>query len=150
MRYFEDFPVGYTETFGSKTVVQDEIIAFAHEFDPQYFHTDPVAAEHSMFRGLVASGWHTVSMTCRMFTDHGLKDVLNLGGIGADDLLWMKAVRPGDTLYVKMTIVDARRSRSKPDRGAVRIRLDTYNQADECVVTATVTTLVGVRPTADS
>ena len=65
--YFEDLTVGQRFLSRSVTVTQDEIIAFAAQFDPQPFHTDPVAAEHSIFKGLVASGWHTAVLTMRLF-----------------------------------------------------------------------------------
>ena len=146
MQYFEDFQVGDTREFGNRTLVQEEIIAFGREFDPQPFHVDLGAARDSIFGGLIASGWHTVSLTCRMFTDHALADAANLGGIGADELRWLKPVRPGDTLHVRMTIVETKLSASKPDRGMVRFRLETLNQADECVATATVMALVRARP----
>ena len=146
MLYLEDFHPGDVRDFGSKTVGQDEIIAFGTEFDPQYFHTDPEAAKDSNFGGLVASGWHTVSLTCRMFIDNLLGQAAVMGGIGADEVRWLKPIRPGDTLRVRATVIDSKRSASKPDRGSVHLRLETFEQSDILALTMTVTALVRARP----
>jgi acyl dehydratase len=146
MLYLEDFRPGDVRDFGSRTVAQDEVIAFAAEFDPQYFHTDPEAARESNFGGLVASGWHTVSLTCRMFIDNLLGQAAVMGGIGSDGIRWLRPVRPGDTLSVRATVLEQRRSRSKPDRGSVAIRLETFEQSGERVLTMTVTALVRAKP----
>jgi acyl dehydratase len=146
MLYLEDFHPGDVRNFGSRTVAEDEIIAFGTEFDPQTFHTDPVAARDTSFGGLVASGWHTVSLTCRMFIDNLLGQAAVMGGIGADGVRWLRPVRPGDTLRVRATVLEHTRSRSKPDRGSVHIRLETFEQSDELVLTMTVMALVRARP----
>jgi acyl dehydratase len=146
MLYLEDFHPGDIRNFGSRTVGQDEIIAFGSEFDPQTFHTDPEAAKDSNFGGLVASGWHTVSLTCRMFIDNLLGQAAVMGGIGADEVRWLKPVRPGDTLRVRATVLESRRSKSKPDRGSAHIKLETFDQTDTLVLTMTVTALVRARP----
>ncbi len=146
MLYLEDFHPGDVRDFGSRTVGQDEIIAFAREFDPQYFHIDPDAAKESNFGGLVASGWHTVSLTCRMFIDNLLGQAAVMGGIGSDGIRWLRPVRPGDTLRVRATVLEYRRSQSKPDRGSVHLRLETFEQSDERVLTMTVTALIRARP----
>jgi len=146
MLYLEDFRPGDVRDFGSRTIGHDEIIAFAREFDPQYFHIDPEAAKESNFGGLVASGWHTVSLTCRMFIDNLLGQAAVMGGIGSDAIRWLRPVRPGDTLSVRATVLEHRRSQSKPDRGSVHLRLETFEQSGERVMTMTVTALVRARP----
>ena len=146
MLYLEDFHPGEVREFGSRAVEQDEIIAFGTEFDPQTFHTDPEKAKDSNFGGLVASGWHTVSLTCRMFIDNLLGQAAVMGGIGADEIRWLKPVRPGDTLRVRATVLGTKRSKSKPDRGSVLIRLETFEQSDILALTMTVTALVWARP----
>jgi acyl dehydratase len=146
MLYLEDFQPGEVREFGGRTVGEDEIIAFGTEFDPQTFHTDPEKAKDSNFGGLVASGWHTVSLTCRMFIDNLLGQAAVMGGIGADEVRWLKPVRPGDTLRVRATVLGTKRSQSKPDRGSVHIRLETFEQSDILALTMTVTALVWARP----
>ena len=150
MLYLEDYHPGEVREFGARTVGQDEIIAFGTEFDPQTFHTDPEAAKDTNFGGLVASGWHTVSLTCRMFIDNLLGQAAVMGGIGADEVRWLKPVRPGYTLRVRATALEARRSNSKPDRGSVRIKLETFDQSGDLVLTMTVTALVRARPAAQA
>jgi acyl dehydratase len=117
--YFEDFEPGRTIPVGSRTVNQDEIIAFARQFDPQPFHVDPEAAAKSMFGGIIASGWHTCSMMMRMMVDGFLSEAASLGSPGVDEIRWLKPVRAGDTLAVTTTVLDARPSSSRPDRGVV-------------------------------
>jgi acyl dehydratase len=133
--YFEDFQPGRTIPVGSRTVDQDEIIAFARQFDPQPFHVDPDAAAKSVFGGIIASGWHTCSMMMRMMVDGFLSEAASLGSPGVDEIRWLKPVRAGDTLAVTTTVLDARPSSSKPDRGVVHTMWEAKNQHGETVAT---------------
>ena len=98
MKYLEDFPIGVRRELGSKLVDEDEVIRFAREFDPQPFHIDKAAAAASFYGGVIASGWHTCSMTMRILVDAYLNDTAAMGSPGIDELRWLKPVRPGDTL----------------------------------------------------
>src|SRR5262245_50139364 len=109
-RYFEDYPPGHIYEFGSITVSEGEIIEFARQFDPQYFHTDPEKANASRFGGLVASGWHTVCLAMRLFVDHYVSHAASLASPGMDEIRWPNPVRPGDTLRIRVTILEARPS----------------------------------------
>ena len=133
-RYFEDYVAGSVHEFGPIGVEAAEVIAFARRFDPQPFHVDPAAAQHTMFGGLIASGWHTASLMMRLCVDHYLSQVASLGSPGVDELRWLKPVRPGDELSVRVTVLETQRSRSKPDRGIVRSLIEVLNQADEVVM----------------
>ena len=133
-RYFEDYIAGTIHEFGSIAVTEGDVIAFARRFDPQVFHTDPEAARHTSFGGLIASGWHTASLMMRLFVDHFLSHVASLASPGVDELRWHKLVRPGDTLSIRVTILETKRSRSKPDRGIVRTFVEVLNQDREMVM----------------
>lgn len=133
--WFEDFTVGETLEMGSRLVDRDEVIAFATAFDPQPFHVDEAAAKASMFGGLIASGWHTVSMVMRMMCDSYLLDSASLGSPGVDNVRWVKPVRPGDTIRATRTILEKRQSKSKPQVGIVKSRWDVRNQDDDLVMT---------------
>ena len=128
---FEDFPVGQVREFGGMTVTREEILRFAAAFDPQPFHLDEAAAEASLFKGLSASGWHTCAMVMRMMCDAYLLDSTSLGSPGLERLKWTAPVRPGDTLHVRMSVLQARPMGSRPDVGLIRCRWDVYNQRDE-------------------
>ena len=134
-RYFEDYVAGSIHEFGPIPVEEEEVIAFARRYDPQIFHTDPEAARETAFGGLIASGWHTASLMMRLFVDHFLSHVASLGSPGVEELRWVKPVRPGDELSIRVTILDTRRSRSKPDRGIVRSSIEVLKQEDEVVMT---------------
>jgi acyl dehydratase len=140
-RYFEDLKAG--DRFKSVTyqVSEEQLISFAREFDPQPFHLDAAAADQTMFKGLIASGWHTAAITMRLFVQ-----TLNFAegaiGLGVDELRWPNAVRPGDRLQVETEIVDLRESRSKPSHGIVRLRNVTTNQRGEIVQTMAASALV--------
>src|SRR5947209_5404287 len=128
-RYFEDYRVGAVYEFDEKIAMsQDEIIAFARQFDPQPFHTDPEAAQHSEFGGIIASGWHTAGVMMRLYADQYLSKVASLASPGVDELRWLQPVRPGDSLSLRVTILEANRSRSKPERGIVRSFVEVLNQ----------------------
>ena len=130
---------------GSFTMSEADIIAFAKEYDPQPFHVDPVAAEDGPFGGLIASGWHTTSMMMRQLVEHWLSPESSLGAAGIDELRWPKPVRPGDTLHVRVTVLETRRSASKPDRGIVKTLAELTNQDGALVMKLTATNFVLAR-----
>jgi acyl dehydratase len=134
-RYFEDYIPGSVHEFGPITVEEEEIIAFAKRYDPQIFHIDPEVAMKSIYGGLIASGWLTGSLTMRLFADHYLSHVASLGSPGVREMRWIEPVRPGDELRIRVTVLEARRSNSKPDRGIVRSYVETLNQKGEIVLT---------------
>ena len=133
-RYFEDYYVGLVDEFGDIAVTAEEIVEFARRYDPQPMHVDPVGAAQGPFGGLIASGWHTASMVMRLFVEHYLSKVATLPSPGVDELRWVKPVRPGDTLRVRVTVLETKRSRSKPDRGLVRGLMEVLNQNGELVM----------------
>lgn len=133
--YFEDFEVGKTIEVGSRTITEEEIISFATQFDPQPFHVNPEAAAGSIYRGIIASGWHTCSLMMRLMVDGFLREAASLGSPGVDEVRWLKPVRGGDTLTVTTTAVDARPSASKTDRGVIHTLWQATNQHGELVVT---------------
>src|SRR5438477_1634034 len=140
-RYFEDLKAGDRFKSGTYKVTEEQIVSFAREFDPQPFHLDPAVARQTMFKGLIASGWHTAAITMRLFvqTSNFAEGAI---GLGVDELRWPNAVRPGDVLQVETEIVDLRESRSKPSHGIVRIRNVTTNQRGEVVQTMFASALV--------
>jgi len=129
-RYFEDYVPGFVGEYGSITVSQDAIIEFAKQFDPQTFNRHHQSCPGT-FGGLIASGWHTSAMMMRLYADHFVSKVASLGSPGIDELRWTRPVRPGDTLSIRVTILEARRSSSKPDRGLVRSQIEVLNQNKE-------------------
>ena len=141
-RYFEDYVPGSTEEFGSVKVTEQEIVEFATRYDPQPFHVDAAAAAESPFGGLIASGWHTASMMMRLLADNYLSPVSSVGSPGIDELRWPKPVRPGDELRLRVTVVEARPSKSKPDRGLLRTRIELLDQDGEVAFSALALNLV--------
>lgn len=137
MQYFEDIVPGAARETGSHTFTVEAIIAFARQFDPQPFHTDPEAARQSSFGGLVASGWHTASTVMRLMVDSAIDLDASLGSPGFDDLLWLKPVRPGDTVRARMTCIDKTPSKSRPGIGSARFTTEVFNQRDELVMSFT-------------
>jgi acyl dehydratase len=134
MRYLEDYPIGSTAEFGTIDVTEDEIREFARRYDPQPFHTDPEQAKHWPYGGLIASGWHTASMMMRLVVDNFIDGDTSLGSPGLGPIQWRLPVRPGDALRVRARVIDVKRSRSKPDRGALTFEVEVRNQNDEIVM----------------
>lgn len=132
--YFEDFTPGRTWELDGPTLTAEEIVAFAARFDPQYFHVDQTAARDSPFGGLIASGWHTVAVSMRLICEAYLLEAASLGSPGVNEVRWTKPVRPGDTLKLRMTVLESKPSGSKPDRGAVLHRWEVFNQRSELVM----------------
>ncbi|GAC1363291.1 MAG: MaoC family dehydratase [Ktedonobacteraceae bacterium] len=147
MRYFEDFQVGDSFELGSKQVTEEDILAFARQFDPQPFHIDPEAAKNSSFGGIIASGWHTMGIFMRMFVDEILNKSASLVSPGVDEVRWLKPVRPGDVLRGRFIVTECTASRSRPEMGIVRSRCEALNQKDELVMTMAGIHFLGRRPT---
>jgi acyl dehydratase len=125
---FDDFQPGQVYELGSKLVTEEEIVAFAQQFDPQPFHLDPEAAKESVFGGLIASGWHTGAMWMRLYVDSLLGGASGQGSSGVEELRWLAPVRPGDTLSGRLIVLEVTSSDSHPERGTIRIRGEMENQ----------------------
>jgi acyl dehydratase len=147
--YLEAFEVGARFRSGEYQMSEQQIIAFAAEFDPQPFHLDHAAAKASPFGSLAASGWHTAAVTMRLLVTSGLPFANGLVGLGGE-IAWPRPTRPGDILHVESEIVDVRPSRSKPAQGVVSVRNRTLNQRGEEVQTFTAKILAFQRPTEQS
>lgn len=132
-RYLEDLPVGFRFTTASRVLSRDGIVAFARDWDPQDFHLDEAAAAESHFGGLIASGWQTLLIAFNLSMEAGVWDEASMGASGMDEVRWFRPVFPGDEIHVEAEVVSAERSRSRPDRGRVRIRHDVVNQHGETV-----------------
>jgi len=131
----EDLAPGQRRSFGPRVLTREQILSFAREWDPQPFHLDEEAAARSPFGGLIASGWQTAALCMRLVVDGLLDGSTSIGSPGLDELRWLKPVRPGDALSVELTVLEVTPSRSKPDRGSVRLGYTCTNQKGEAVMT---------------
>jgi acyl dehydratase len=145
-RYFDDFEIGERFVTRGVTVTEAGIIEFALAFDPQPFHLDVGAAKASHFGGLIASGIHTLALGFRMVVETGIFRVSGMGSPGLDELRWLRPVRPGNTLHTEFEIVEKTPSRSKPDRGVLRMKFWVKNEAGEDVMTYSSLQLTRRRP----
>ncbi len=143
--YFEDYAPGMVCETGEVPVGEDEIIEFARRWDPQQMHLDAARAAEGPYGGLIASGWHTAAMTMRLLADNFLSPASSLGSPGIDELRWLVPVRPGDRLHLRVTVIEARRSRSKPDRGLVRTLVEAINQRGEVAMSLKAMNLLRCR-----
>jgi acyl dehydratase len=148
--YFEDFHPGQEIDLGTRSVSEDEIIAFASQFDPQPFHVDPEAAAGSIYGGVIASGWHTCGMMMRMVVDGLMARSSSMGSPGLDSVRWLRPVRPGDTLQVRYVTKDVKASNSRPDRGVVWSKWVATNQHGEEVCTIEGMGMFARRPRGDA
>lgn len=145
--YWDDFSPGTVREFGATAVTREATLAFAAQFDPQPFHLDDAAAEASLFGRLSASGWHTTAMAMRMMCDDHLLDTASLGSPGIDQLRWVKPVYPGDTLSMRLEVLEARNMGSRPGVGLVKSRWTVLNQHAEPVMTMEGWGMMRKRPT---
>ncbi|MDP1978155.1 MaoC family dehydratase [Undibacterium sp.] len=144
--YFEDFVPGTVIELGQRIVTEEEIISFAKQFDPQSFHVDKEVASHSIFGGVIASGWHTCGMIMRMVVDGFLANSSSMGSPGVDEIRWILPVRPGDILSVTAETTGSKPSASKPDRGVINTLWKAYNQEGKLVCTIAGMGMFGRRP----
>ena len=144
-RYFEGYRPGAVYSYGWATVTEAEIVAFAHRFDPQPMHTDVASAAAEPFGGVIASGWHTAGIMMRLYAGHYLSRVATLPSPGIDELRWPSPLHPGDRVRLQTTIVESRRSRSKPDRGLVRTRAELLDSGGRTVLSMVAMNLFKLR-----
>ena len=146
-RYFEDYTPGLVYEFPeTATVNEAEIIRFAEEYDPQYFHTDPAAAVTSPYKGIIASGGQTLALTFRLFVTHFLPGRASFGSPGMDEVRWIAPLRPGDVIRVRATILETRASRSKPGQGTVYSFVEAVNQNNEVIMSYKAINIMARRP----
>jgi acyl dehydratase len=149
MIYFEDLELGVETYYGSYAVTREEVLEFAHKYDPQPFHVSDEAAARTHFGRIAASGWHTAAMTMAVIARYVVEhEQAGLGSPGIDDLRWKKPVYPGDTLHVRGTIVEKTPSRSRPEMGSFRTDTIVTNQDDQPVMSFTSIVLIRRRPEA--
>jgi acyl dehydratase len=122
-----------------------EVLDFGKRFVPLSYHTDPELARKSIYGGLIASGWHTAALMMRLYTDHYLSKIANLGSPGADELKWDRPVFPGDDLSIRVTVLETRRSESKADRGIIRSFVEVLNQNRQVVMSVKMVNFVRSR-----
>jgi acyl dehydratase len=147
--YFEDFGAGDAFDCGTRLVSREDILRFAHEFDPQPYHTDEVFAAKSKFGGLIASGLHSTCICLRLANDTLLSKTKNLGSPGWNDIKFLGPLRPGDTVRLKLQVVDTVPSQSRPDRGRVHFLFELFNQAEEKILEAHAVTIAQRRTAAE-
>lgn len=144
--FFDDLPPGYRFSTGTASISEDQIIAFARDYDPQAFHTDPEAAKDTVYGGLIASGVQTMGVALRLVLEADVWTEASMGSPGFEDLRWARPVRPGDTLRVEAEVLSSEPSKSRPDRGRTRIAYEVFNQNGEMVMRWTAIQLLKRRP----
>jgi len=138
---FAEFHVGQLIEAGPFQVTEEEVLAFARAWDPQWFHTDPAAADEGPFQGLIASGWHTCAMAMRLIADTALAGSESFASPGLQYVKWPKPVRPGDSLRLVAEVLAVRASRSGKALGILEWRWKLFNQHDEMVLDLEATSL---------
>lgn len=146
MKYLEDYPAGFAAEFPAFTVSDAEILEFARRFDAQPFHVDAAAAARSQFGGLIASGFHTCALAMKSLVDGGFFGESGMGSPGLDEIRWRQPVRAGQSLRVRTVVLETTRSRSKPDRGVVRHRVELLNDKNETVMSYIAMSIFPTRP----
>ena len=144
-RYFEDYVPGAVHEFGAIKVDEQEVLDFGRRYVPLSYHIDREAAKQSIYGGVIASGWHTAALMMRVYVENYLSQVANLGSPGGDELRWDNPVFPGDELSVRATVLAARRSESRPDRGIVRTFIEVLNQKNQVVMSMKMVNFVKCR-----
>jgi acyl dehydratase len=138
---FADFRPGQTIVHGPATLTEAEIVAFARDYDPQWFHVDRERAAASRWQGLIASGWQTCGIAMRLAHEAALDGSESFGSPGLDYLKWPEPVRAGDALTLHAHVVEVRRSTKQPTLGILRWRWDLLNQHGAKVLETVATNL---------
>lgn len=143
--HFEDFKPGLFAEYGPRLITREEILAFAAEFDPQPMHLDENAARDTMLGGLSASGWHTCGLMMRMMCDGFLLNSSSMGANAIEEVQWLKPVRPGDALTLRVTVLETRVSKTRPDIGFVTTLMEMINQTGTRVMSLKSPLIFGTR-----
>ena len=143
--HWEDFKPGNVAIYGPRLVTREEIVAFAAEFDPQPMHLDEAAASATLLGGLAASGWHICSVLMRVIADGFIVDSTSMGAPGVTEMRWLRPLRPGTQVRVRVTVLDARASKSRPDMGLTTLRYEMIDEADAVIAAMVVPTMFGRR-----
>jgi acyl dehydratase len=143
--HWEDFKTGDVAVYGPKLVTREEIIAFAAEFDPQPMHMDEAAAAATLLGGLAGSGWHSCALMMRMMADGFLLDSTSMGSPGVEEVRWLRPLRPDTQVRLRVTVLDTRSSKSRPDMGLTRMRYELIDGAEETITSMTSTMMLGRR-----
>lgn len=143
---FAEFHEGQVIEAGPRVVTEPEVLAFARDWDPQWFHTDAEAAAAGPFGGLIASGWHTSAIAMRLVVDAVLADSESFASPGLEHLKWPNPVRPGDSLRLRAEVIEVRRSEKRPTLGILRWRWQLFNQRDLPVLELVATSLFKLEP----
>jgi acyl dehydratase len=138
---FAEFHVGQVIEAGPVDVSEAEVLDFAQRYDPQWFHTDPAAAAKGRFKGLIASGWHTCGLAMRLVAEAALVGSESFASPGLAYVKWPNPLRPGDTVRLRVQVLEARRSRTQPTLGVLRWRWQLFNQTDLEVLDLEATSL---------
>jgi len=144
-RYFDDYALGDVFVTDSVTVTESQILRFAREFDTQVFHTNLHETEGGPFGGLIGSGIQTFNLSFALFFKLQLVQPVAMGGAGVDRLRWTRPLRPGDTIHAECTVIELTPLEKRPERGAVRMRHDTYNQHGDLILTFECVHLLATR-----
>lgn len=143
-RYFEDYVPDTTFEYGPVSLSEAEIIGFGEKFDPQDIHTNPGKAADGPFGGLIASGWHTASLAMRFYAENYVSNAAVVAPLIIDQLRWLKPVRPGDALWIRVSAIES--FRAKPALGLLRVLIEVINQNKETVMSIKTTNLLRSRP----
>ncbi len=146
MIWWEDFKLGESAEMGRYTFSEEEILSFGRKYDPQSFHTDPVAARRTVFGGIIASGWLTCAVAMRLMVENYVGKTASMGSPGVENIRWLKPVRPGDTLTYKRIVTETRASMTRKGVGLVKHRYEAVNQQGEMVLTMEGWGMFGRRP----
>src|SRR3569623_2702064 len=141
----EDSNIGDLAVFGPRRVTREESVAFAAEFDPQPAHFDEAAAVATLHGGLAGSGWQSCALMMRMMADGFLLESAAMGAPGVEEVRWLEPLRPGTQVRLRMTVLDTRSSKRRPEMGLTRIRYDLIADADVVITTLTSTMMLGRR-----
>ena len=144
-RTWEDFKTGDVAVYGPRVITREEIVAFSDEFDLQPMHMDEAAASATLLGGLAASGWHGCALMMRMIADGFLLDSTSMGSPGIEEVRWLRPLRPGTQLRLRVTVLDSRASKSRPDMGLTRMHYELIDAADTVITSMTSTMMFGRR-----
>jgi acyl dehydratase len=125
---FADFHPGQRISAGPASLSERDIVEFASAWDPQWFHTDPAAADRGPFKGLIASGWQTCGLAMRLACEAALQGSESYASPGIAYIKWPNPVRPDDSMRLEATVLEVRRSQSKPHLGLLRWRWELLHE----------------------
>lgn len=142
VKYYSDFEKGEEFITPARTITEADVTIFSGlsgDYNP--LHTNKEFAKETIFQERIVHGLLGISIATGLIFRTGIFDGSTIAFLGIEDWSFKKPIFIGDTIYVKLTIADIRKS-SRPGRGILIRKVEVLNQKNEVIQSGILPLLV--------